>query len=153
MKTILSFFAICCLLAGCKNKSLSSDDITEIVVVRNTTEQQNKQQENTPAQQNNWQANAPVQPFATSASCPTSPNTPATRYHIIVGSFSYSQKAKADYLVEQLRLREYPATIINSANRYRVSIENFATEAEATAARDEYRAITDRQDIWIHKIN
>lgn len=152
MKTILSFFAICCLLAGCKNKSLSSDDITEIVVVRNTTEQQNKQQENTPAQQNNWQANA-SQPFATSASCPTSPNTPATRYHIIVGSFSYSQKAKADYLVEQLRLREYPATIINSANRYRVSIENFATEAEATAARDEYRAITDRQDIWIHKIN
>lgn len=143
MRTGFFFLIISCLLAGCKNNRLSSDNISDVIVVRATTEQQAPKRQET----------APAQPAASPAPYQVSPNTPATRYHIIVGSFSYSQKAKADYLVEQLRLREYPATIINSANRYRVSIENFATEAEATAARDEYRAITDRQDIWIHKVN
>ena len=43
----------------------------------------------------------------------------------------------------------------HSGTRYhiRVSIESFPTENEANAARDEYRKITDRQDIWVHKVN
>jgi hypothetical protein len=43
--------------------------------------------------------------------------------------------------------------LISSSQRYRVSIESFPTENEANAARDEYRKITDRQDIWVHKVN
>ena len=76
-----------------------------------------------------------------------------TRYHIIVGSFSSAEKKRAEQLVEKLKAQDYPATLISSSQRYRVSIESFPTENEANAARDEYRKITDRQDIWVHKVN
>ena len=78
---------------------------------------------------------------------------PGTRYHIIVGSFSSAEKKRAEQLVEKLKAQDYPATLISSSQRYRVSIESFPTENEANAARDEYRKITDRQDIWVHKVN
>ena len=58
-----------------------------------------------------------------------------------------------EQLVEKLKAQDYPATLISSSQRYRVSIESFPTENEANAARDEYRKITDRQDIWVHKVN
>ena len=42
-----------------------------------------------------------------------------------------------------------------SSARYHIIVasENFATEAEANSARDEYRIATDRQDIWVHKVD
>jgi hypothetical protein len=72
---------------------------------------------------------------------------------ILSWSFSSAEKKRAEQLVEKLKAQDYPATLISSSQRYRVSIESFPTENEANAARDEYRKITDRQDIWVHKVN
>ena len=72
---------------------------------------------------------------------------------ILSWGVSALQKKTAEQLVEKLKAQDYPATLISSSQRYRVSIESFPTENEANAARDEYRKITDRQDIWVHKVN
>ena len=75
-----------------------------------------------------------------------------TRYHVIVSSFSVNEKERAEKLVTQLKAKNYPATLLYSSKRYRVSIESFTSENEANTARDKYRTSTDRQDIWIHKV-
>lgn len=143
MKIILSLLIFCSLFAGCKNTELSPKHLSTITVVRKIGENQNTPKENVSTTSGNHTSSTYTQPAA----------GPATRYHIIVASFSYSQKAKAERLVKQLQAKNYPATLLNSSQRFRVSIESFATEAEANTARDEYRSITDRQDIWVHKVN
>lgn len=143
MKIILSLLIFCSLFAGCKNTELSPKYLSNITVVRKTGENQNTPKENVSTSSGDHTSSAYTRPAA----------GPSTRYHIIVASFSYSQKAKAERLVKQLQAKNYPATLLNSSQRFRVSIESFATEAEANTARDEYRYITDRQDIWVHKVN
>ena len=73
------------------------------------------------------------------------------KYHIIVGSFALSAKTKAEKLVQQLHTEKYPASLLTSSQRYRVSIESFVSENEANKALDKYRKITNRQDIWVYK--
>lgn len=82
------------------------------------------------------------------------PKTPQKKlsYHIIVSSFGTAEKAQAEKLVSELKAQNYPATLLYSSQRYRVSIEGFATESEANAARDKYREITNRQDAWVYKL-
>lgn len=144
MKLTPIFFILMLCLWGCKDKELPAKHLSTISVIRETesnrTLTQNKQNTTTQLQQPTGQA--PRQYKAPSRA----------RYHVIVASFSYSEKARAERLVAQLKAKNYPATLINSAQRFRVSIENFATETEANSARDEYRAVTDRQDIWVHKV-
>ena len=71
---------------------------------------------------------------------------------MIVSSFGINEKERAEKLVTQLKVKNYPATLLYSSKRYRVSIESFTSESEANTARDEYRISTDRQDIWVHKV-
>lgn len=138
MKFILPIIIFCLSICGCKNKELPSDQLSNIQVVRVNSEVR-------PAHQ----------PATTVGESPATETVtpPASRsvYHVIVASFSYAEKARAERLVEKLKEQGYPASVINSAQRYRVSIESFPTETAANAARDEYRSITDRQDIWVLK--
>lgn len=141
MKLIPGFLILGCILSGCKNKELPSEYLSTISVVR--------QAEAT------TKNNAPTTPASNTGEIKTTP-VPApkssVRYHIIVSSFGATEKARAERLVSQLKAKNYPATLIYSSKRYRVSIESFTSEAEANAARDEYRETTDRQDIWVHKV-
>ena len=135
MKFTLLFLLLSFLIYGCKNKELPAKYLSTITVVRETGEEATSPSHATPI-------------------LPQQANTHSgTRYHIIVGSFSSAEKKRAEQLVEKLKAQDYPATLISSSQRYRVSIESFPTENEANAARDEYRQITDRQDIWVHKVN
>ncbi|WP_286156298.1 SPOR domain-containing protein [Parabacteroides goldsteinii] len=135
MKLVLAFLIIGCCISGCKNKDLSSQHLSRISVIRDTEPSlpNNNKATYTPSQTGIQQNN--------------------TQYHIIVASFSTREKARAEKMLSRLKAKDYPATLLYSSQRYRVSIESFSTEAEANAARDEYRSITDRQDIWVHKIN
>ncbi|MEG0795050.1 MAG: SPOR domain-containing protein [Odoribacter sp.] len=144
MRLTLAFLILICFITGCKDKEISSKHLSSISVVRETEDNRNSTDINVvaPPEENNTPSVANHQQQAKS---------PA-RYHIIVASFSYAEKDRAERLVEQLKAKEYPAIIINSSQRYRVSIESFPTEREANVARNEYREITDRQDIWVHKI-
>lgn len=141
MKSILSCLISACLFIGCTNKELPSEYLTQITVVRET--------------ENNYNTNPIVKTVqetdhSISTVSPTSKSQP--KYHVIVSSFGSTEKARAEKLVSQLKAKNYPATLIYSSQRYRVSIESFTTETEANSARDEYRTTTDRQDIWVHKV-
>lgn len=142
MKLVLFFLVLSCFVTGCKNKDLPSKHLSTISVIRET-----ESKPVTPSPTEN-PAESPIQQPASPA-----PQLSQTRYHVIVSSFGATEKARAEKLVSQLKAKNYPATLIYSSQRYRVSIESFLTESEANTARDEYRAITDRQDIWVHKVN
>ena len=124
MKFTLLFLLLSFLIYGCKNKELPAKYLSTITVVRETGGNHNIRQTGEEA----------TSPSHATPILPQQANTHSgTRYHIIA--------------------QDYPATLISSSQRYRVSIESFPTENEANAARDEYRQITDRQDIWVHKVN
>lgn len=139
MKYTLLVLIFGCSIYGCKNEGLPDKYLSNISVVRETE---------------NVQASPYSPPSVPSKEEPHSSArySNQARYHIIVGSFSASEKARAEQLVEKLKAQDYPATLIISSQRFRVSIESFPTESEANEARDEYRKITDRQDIWVHKV-
>ena len=102
-----------------------------------------------------------VQPMSQKSLPPVIPDTPATaipkshsqklRYHIIVSSFGSTEKESAQKVADQLKAKKFPASLIFSSQRYRVSIESFPTEAEAGNAIGKYREIMKRQDLWILK--
>lgn len=140
MRFALFFLIFGTIFTACKDKKLSSQHLSTINVVRETEsmlsgKQIDKKEERT----------EPVPQLHEI-------KRDGTVYHIIVASFGYSEKSRADKLVENLREKGFPASIINSSQRLRVSIESFNSETEAGAARDEYRKITERQDIWILKL-
>lgn len=141
MKIVSIYWILgCILLSGCQNKELPSKHLTTLSVIRET--------ESSNPVVNQPNTNAP----ATETQTPV-PQATSTKYHVIVSSFGANEKARAERMVSQLRSKNYPATLLYSTQRYRVSIESFSSETEANAARDEYRAITDRQDIWVYKAN
>ena len=134
MKLIVCLFVFCSLLFGCKNNELPSEHISNISVVREVSSNSNATQIN-------------------KNSAAVSPSLPSkARFHIIVASHSAKEKAKAQALVTKLKAMSYPASMLYSSQRYRVSIECFTSEAEAKIARDEYRKAVDREDIWVHKV-
>lgn len=142
MKSILYSLLFGSALISCTHKDIQSKHLSTISVVRETETKSIGQPENPNIYTN---PNIPTPP-------PTIRPSSSTRYHIIVSSFGYSEKTKAEKLVAKLKAKNYPASLIFSSQRYRVSIESFPTESEANTARDEYRNITDRQDIWVHKV-
>lgn len=141
MRFVLVFLVLGLSISGCKDKNLSSKHLTCISVVRETEASPSGNQ------------SAQTQPPSAPAVSPSVPRQSTAQYHIIVASFSAREKARAEKMLSRLKAKNYPATLLYSSNRYRISIESFSSEAEANAARDEYRSITDRQDIWVHKVN
>lgn len=143
MKFIVLFVVLAFTLTGCKDKNLSQKDLTNIPVIRETGN--NNQPKETIVN--------PVSVPSDNATTYTPPrqNSQSDAYHIIVASFSYAERNRAEKLVKDLREKGYPAKIIDSKKRYRISIESFNNMKQANNVRDEYREITDRQDIWILK--
>lgn len=137
-KLVIEFLAFVFLFLCCNDKKLPNQHLSKISVIRQTENHQANQPSHANLTHNQSQT--------IEASKKISP-----KYHIIVSSFEISEKSRAERLVEQLKAKNYPATLIFSSQRYRVSIESFDTETEANMARDEYRKITDRPDIWVHK--
>lgn len=121
----------CSILLGCKNNDLPTEYISTISVVREVSSNSNVSQAN----KNNTISSPSLQS--------------KTRYHIIVAS--HKKKTEAQALITKLKAKDYPASILYSSQRYRVSIESFTSEAEANIARDEYRKV--REDAWIHKVD
>lgn len=143
MKFTLIFLSLSFLIYGCKDKELPAKYLSTITVVRETGNRNIQQTDQETISPSDTMSMPPQQ---------TKIHT-NNSYHIIVGSFSPAEKKGAEQLVEKLKAQNYPATLISSSQRYRVSIESFPTESEANAALDKYREITGRQDIWIYKAN
>ena len=154
MKLVSVFLALGCLITGCADGDLPSKHLSRISVMRESelTPADNQTAHTMPKteiQQPKPQQPAPPVTSVTSAP----PQQSHSQYHVIVASYSAAEKAKAEKMVAKLKSKNYPATLIYSSQRYRISIESFSSEIEANAARDDYRSITDRQDIWVHKVN
>ena len=114
MKFTLLFLLLSFLIYGCKNKELPAKYLSTITVVRETGGNHNIRQTGEEA----------TSPSHATPILPQQANTHSgTRYHIIVGSFSSAEKKRAEQLVEKLKAQDYPATLISSSQRYRVSIE------------------------------
>lgn len=139
MKRILFFLLAGSMFGGCQEKELPAKYLSNVTVVRETA---------VPPAETSPQADTLFTKLP--AETPASPQKQTT-YHIIVSSFGVAEKAHAEKLVAQLKAKNYPATLLFSSQRYRVSIDSFPTETEANAARDKYRTLIGRQDIWVHK--
>ncbi|MDE5610851.1 MAG: SPOR domain-containing protein [Odoribacter sp.] len=157
MKLVSAFLVLGCFIAGCADGDLPSKHLSRISVIRESELTPADNQINRTTPKTEIQQPKPQQPTppVTSATPVTSapPQQSYSQYHVIVASYSAAEKAKAEKMVAKLRSKNYPATLIYSSQRYRISIESFSSEVEANAARDDYRSITDRQDIWVHKVN
>lgn len=135
MKFILYFFLPVCFCTGCKNRELPSQYLSSIPVVREAEI-----------------FHKPVPPREKSKPSSPLPLPESTaHYHIIVSSFGTNEKAQAEKLTLNLKNRNYPASLLYTSNRYRVSIESFPTQAEAQTAQKKYETLLNRQDLWIHK--
>lgn len=137
MKLIVCLLVFCNILFGCKKNELPTEQISNISVVREMSSSNNVPQ----ASLNNV-----VTPTSTYQHS-------KARYHIIVASHGLKEKNKAESFVAKLKALGYPASILYSSGRYRVSIESFPSEAESKAARDEYSTAVNRKDLWIHKVD
>lgn len=141
----MRIIAILCVLifiaTACQNKQLNKKQLTAVSAVREISESTK------PAADDRSQETTTT-PENTRIQKPDRLKT-GSQYHIIVASFAYSERNRAEKLLKSLRAKEYPAAIIDLKGRLRVSIETLTDRKEAYIARDKYREITDRQDIWI----
>lgn len=150
MKIVVSLCMLSILFTACNKNQLAPQYLTKTTVTREISETPKKeaseassQRDMTPVNQNN---NLVVRKRQ-------QPVVEDGVYHIIVASYAESEKEKAYKLATDLKTRlGYPASVIDLKGRYRVSIESFTNEKEAEAARDRYRQETDRQDLWILKV-
>ena len=144
MKIISLFLILGCLL-GCKERTVSTTDLTQITVARiqktDTLHPTNQPKDTGPQ----------IADIPQNIHQKVEPKTVQLPYHIIVSSYAISEKTKAENKVARLIKEHHPASLLTSLQRYRVSIASFATEQEANAALPKYRAITKRDDIWIHR--
>ena len=141
MKIILTLLLFCTLFSACKDKKLSAKYLSNMIVVRETEAPQKV----APVQQDSL---PPITPAPTPK---VTPVVPANKYHIIVASFSATDKAAAEKFTDQLKKKDYPATLLSSPARYRVSIESFPTETAANKAREKYCTLMNRSDLWVFK--
>ncbi len=131
-------FALGIVLWGCNRQALPDKYLSKETVTRKT--------------QALSQTNAtPASPLPDTPAIANPPQQSKLRYHIIVSSFGASEKASAEKLANQLKAKNFPASLLFSSQRYRVSIEDFSTEAEAGTALNKYKEIMKRQDLWILK--
>ncbi|MDL2231228.1 SPOR domain-containing protein [Porphyromonadaceae bacterium OttesenSCG-928-L07] len=136
------------LLFGCKNDTLPPSQITNIPVTRNIDEVvQDKQEQKEKIQPQEQQSEVyHVTPKVKKRT------TQKSRYYIIVASCTHGERAKAEKLVNDLKIAGYDAEIIDAKGRLRVSIQSFESEQEAREQRDAYRIATDRADLWLLKM-
>lgn len=146
MKLILTLCFFMWIAAACNYKKPAPEDLTSISVVRDVADPNEARNES--AEKNNILEEKTITPIEN-----TRPQykKQGPQYHIIVASFTHSERDKADKLVKRLKAMDYNAGIIDMKGRLRVSLASYADKQTAETERDKYREITDRQDIWIFK--
>lgn len=145
MKLLVTLLILIFAVSGCKNNKLSPQYLTNVSVVRETEESNSVQKTSPVIPQTTTNINTPVQNSGFSPQ----ENTPSSQYHIIVRSYGSSQYANAKEMVRKLKGQGYPAMLINKDKRFRVSIEHFNNKIDADNACEEYRKITENNDIWV----
>lgn len=145
MRLFIYIFTLIIIATGCKDKKLSQESLTEVSVIRDATDPNTSKEASSVKEKNDDREETENY---------TRPNyrQEKAQFHIIVASFTYAEKNKADKLTQSLKAEGYPAIIMDMKKRYRISIESFDNRQQAMKARDKYREITDRQDIWILEI-
>lgn len=131
------------LLAGCNKNKLDPKHLTNITVARHVENADNtrkKKTEETVSRNQN---------FGKESSRSV---TGKVYYYIIVASYPLSERNRAEKLNRGLQEKGYSSQIIEAIGRLRVSIEKLESYDEACEQRDRYRDVTDRQDIWILKM-
>lgn len=142
-KTIFLLGICSCILSSCNRQKLDPRYLTNITVVRDLNKPKTilskDTLENTPVFQKDSTFSQPL---------------PARKkpYYIIVGSYSYSERKQAEKFTEKLKTAGYPASLLETEKRLRISIDNFATEQEAVRQLKKYADIIKREDIWIYKM-
>ena len=135
------------LFEGCDGKKMQSEYLTNVSATRETEDANNaRKTASSPTTLPNTPLNTPI---ATTKLEPTETTPSSSQYHIIVRSYDVSKHKEAQEMVKKLKAQGYPAMSINKDKRFRVSIEHFDNKAEADKACEEYRKITENNDIWV----
>lgn len=124
-----------CITSACTNQELSSKHLTDVPVVRKTSQQTGN---HTEKKQNTATENTAAKPVVS-----TKP------YYIIVASFGAEQRTQAGAYRNNLKNKGYQAILLENGNRIRVSIYNADTEEKAMQKRDQYRRELNIPDIWV----
>ncbi len=138
--------ALC--LTGCKDNALPPQQLTHIPVVRNTEEAGK-----TTAQNNSDNTSDPHKSATyTGPVTPTLDNSSQRcKWYIIVASYRSNEKHRADKLVKGLKAEGYPAEVIETKGRLRISIEYHFSEEKAYERRAEFLKIPGFEGTWILK--
>lgn len=138
--------ALC--VAGCKDNALPPQQLTNIPVMRNTEEAGK-----TAAQNNPDNTSAPDNAATYTSSVTPTLDKPSQRckWYIIVASYRSDEKRRADKLVKGLTAEGYPAEIIETKGRLRISIEYHFSEEKAYERRAEFLKIPGFEGTWILK--
>lgn len=149
MKIVLAILFLSCLFSSCKNKSFSTEQLTKLSVTR----QAHKAPEKEIISTDTNVITSPIQSIKREETQPSQKEETTPRFHIIVASYATTEKLEAEKLVQKLKAAHYPASLLFSAQRYRVSIASFNSEKEANLNISKYQEVTKRKDIWIYKDN
>lgn len=139
--------ALC--MTGCKDNTLPPQHLTNIPVIRNTEEAGSK----TAAPNNTDNTSAPHNAATyTSTVTPTlDKSSQRCKWYIIVASYRNDERRRADKLVKGLKTEGYPAEVIETKGRLRISIEYHFSEEKAYERRAEFLKIPGFEGTWILK--
>lgn len=146
MYRVLLLSGICCCLAGgCNRQKMDSKYLTNITVVRDLNKPVPTSVKDTLENKNN-------RLLQKDSIFPEIRSPKKGPYYMIVASYTYAERSQAEKSTEKLKAGGYPALLLETGNRLRVSIDNFSTETEANRQRKKYCELMKREDIWIYKM-
>lgn len=138
--------ALC--MTGCKDNTLPPQQLTGIPVVRNTEEAGKTPAQNNPDNSSESNKNAT---YTNSVTPTLDKASQRCKWYIIVASYRSNEKHRANKLVNGLKTEGYPAEIIETKGRLRISIEYHFSEEKAYERRAEFLKIPGFEGTWILK--
>lgn len=143
---LIGLIGILC-MTGCKDNTLPPQHLTNISVARNTEEAAKNTSDNTENTTGNTYSNTYINTTAPTLSRPAA----NTKWYIIVASYRNDERHRAEKLVKGLKAEGYPAQIIETKQRLRISIEHHSSEEKAYERRAEFLKIPGFEGTWILK--
>ncbi|WP_251621179.1 hypothetical protein [Odoribacter lunatus] len=144
---LIGFIVMLCVIS-CKNNPLPPQHLTTIQVARNTEESGKT------ATQTNTTNTTESDSYATSnnSSLRNSQSEQGMEWHIIIASYRNNERQRAEKVLKGLKAENYPAQIIDTKGRLRISIEHHFSEAKAYERRAEFLKIPGFEGTWILKM-
>ncbi len=146
-KTGLTGLILALCMIGCKDNALPTQQLTNIPVVRNTEEAGKTAQNNS---DNSSDPNKTTT-YTSSVAPKLEKSSQKCKWYIIVASYRNDEKRRAEKLVKGLKAEGYPAEIIETKGRLRISIEYHFSEEKAYERRAEFLKIQGFEGTWILK--